>query len=61
MLLPLGIPSIQLHLAAEDGAPILVLGYGHAALDADAYSLQGHWRIRLEEPLEKRHSGLRVQ
>ena len=56
-LLPLGLSSLQLHLPTENGAPILVLGDGHAALHADAHALHGRWRIRREEPLEKRHSG----
>ena len=42
----LRVGSLQLLLPAEDGAPFLVLGNGHAALHADTYALSVRWRIR---------------
>lgn len=42
-LLPLSLASVHLHLAAEDGTPVLVLGDGHAAFHADTDTLHGHW------------------
>ena len=57
LLLPLGFASLQLDLPSEDGAPVLVLGHGHAAFHADTHAMYGRWGIRREEPLENRHSG----
>ena len=42
----LRVASIQLLLPAEDGAPLLVLGDGHAAFHADTYPLSVCWSIR---------------
>src|SRR5690242_8879443 len=49
--------SLHLLLPTENGAPVLVLGHGHAAFDADTHALYGRWGVRREETLEKRHSG----
>jgi hypothetical protein len=40
-LLPLSLLSLDLRLSTADGAPLLVLGHGHAAFHADAHALPG--------------------
>jgi len=35
--------ALHFGLAAKDGAPVLMLGYWHAALDADAHAR--FWRL----------------
>ena len=39
-----------------DRAPVLVIGHGHAAFNADPHALRGLRGVRREEALQKRHS-----
>jgi hypothetical protein len=54
-LLTLGLPPLHLRVPATDRAPILVIGHGHAAFNADPRALRGLRRVRREEALQKRH------
>jgi len=54
--LRVGLPPLHLRLPAADGAPVLVIGHGHAAFNADPHALRGLRGVRREEALQKRHS-----
>ena len=54
--LPLGLPPLHLRVPAADRAPLLMIGDGHAAFDADPHALRGLRGVRGEEALQKRHS-----
>jgi len=44
-------PGVPLALGTQDAAPVLVLGYRHPALDADAHPL-ARFGITRKEPLQ---------
>ena len=52
-------PGVQLALGTQDAAPVLVLGYRHPALDADAHPL-ARFGVTRKEPLQKGHEFSRI-
>jgi hypothetical protein len=52
-------PGVPLSLGTQDAAPLLVLGYRHPALDADAHPL-ARFGISRKEPLQKGHEFSRI-
>jgi hypothetical protein len=52
-------PGVPLALGTQDAAPVLVLGYRHPALDADAHPL-ARFSITRKEPLQKGHEFSRI-